>query len=66
MLWPLLLESLGGRVIMEIGRIAVPTQDMDKSSVRAVYIPYGERQSLHKNPNVLATTAGSRKKVDST
>lgn len=62
--WSSLLEPLGGRVIMDIGRIAFIGQGMDQPPMLAVCIPYDQKEPHSGNGNMLAFPAGSKENVD--
>ena len=61
--WSELLEPLGAKVLMDLGRIAFigssPGQPM-----LAVCTPHDETPATHGNGTMLAFAAGSREKVD--
>jgi catechol 2,3-dioxygenase-like lactoylglutathione lyase family enzyme len=61
--WLELLEPLGAKLLMDIGRIAFIGEGMDKP-ILAVCTPYDENTPDHGNGNMLAFPAGSREKVD--
>ena len=61
--WLELLEPLGAKLLMDIGRIAFVGEGMDKP-ILALCTPYDEKAPDHGNGNMLAFPAGSREKVD--
>jgi catechol 2,3-dioxygenase-like lactoylglutathione lyase family enzyme len=61
--WSELLEPLGAKVLMDIGRIAFIGESMDKP-ILAVCTPFDTEAPDHGNGNMLAFPAGSREKVD--
>ncbi|HIF95672.1 MAG TPA: VOC family protein [Myxococcales bacterium] len=61
--WCELLEPLGAKLLMDMGRIAFIGEAMDKP-ILAVCIPHNQETPDHGNGNMLAFPAGSREKVD--
>ena len=58
-----LLEPLGAKLLMDIGRIAFIGSGMDQPML-AVCVPYNEDDPSPGNGNMLAFPAGSRENVD--
>ena len=61
--WTELLEPLGAKVLMDIGRIAFVGEAMDKP-ILALCTPFDEQAPHRGNGNMLAFPAGSRERVD--
>ncbi len=61
--WCELLEPLGAKLLMDMGRIAFIGESMDKP-ILAVCTPHNQEAPDHGNGNMLAFPAGSREKVD--
>ena len=61
--WLELLEPLGAKILMDIGRIAFIGEGMDKP-ILAVCTPYNENAPDHGNGNMIAIPGGSREGVD--
>ena len=61
--WAELLEPLGARMIMDLGRIALMGPSVDQPML-AVCVPYDEGDPQAGNGNMVAFPAGSREKVD--
>lgn len=61
--WSELLEPLGAKVLMDMGRIALLGTAPDQPML-AVCVPYDEGDPNPGNGNMVAFAAGSREKVD--
>jgi len=61
--WSELLEPLGAKLLMDLGRIAFIGAGPDQPML-AVCTPYDEKTPQRGNGNMLAFAAGSREKVD--
>ena len=61
--WSGLLEPLGAKVLMDIGRLAFIGTGMDQP-ILAVCTPHNEQPASSGNGNMVALQAGSREKVD--
>jgi len=61
--WSELLEPLGAKLIMDLGRIAFIGTGGEQPML-AVCTPHDEKPAAHGNGNMLAFAAGSREKVD--
>jgi catechol 2,3-dioxygenase-like lactoylglutathione lyase family enzyme len=61
--WTQLLEPLGAKVLMDMGRIAFVGESMDKP-ILALCTPFDGEEPHRGNGNMLAFPAGSREKVD--
>ena len=61
--WTELLEPLGAKVLMDMGRIALLGTGPDQPML-AVCVPYDEGDPNPGNGNMVAFAAGSREKVD--
>ncbi len=61
--WSTLLEPVGAKVLMDLGRIAFIGEGMNKPML-AVCTPADGKVATPGNGNMLAFPAGSRKKVD--
>ncbi|XOV87041.1 MAG: VOC family protein [Pseudomonadota bacterium] len=61
--WTALLEPMGAKVIMDMGRIALLGNG--KGPMLGICVPYDEKDQHPGNGNMLAFTAGSRENVDS-
>ena len=61
--WTELLEPMGAKVIMDLGRIALIGPAPDQPML-AVCTPFDEKPADHGNGNMVALQAGSREKVD--
>lgn len=58
-----LLGDLGGKVLLDIGRLAFIGKDM-KSPMLAVCVPYNEEPNHPGNGNMVAFQPGSKEAVD--
>ena len=61
--WSGLLEPLGAKLMMDMGRIAMIGSGVD-SPMRAGCVPSNEEDASPGNGNMVALQAGSREKVD--
>jgi catechol 2,3-dioxygenase-like lactoylglutathione lyase family enzyme len=61
--WLELLEPLGAKLLMDMGRIAFVGEGMDKP-ILALCTPHDEQAPDSGNGNMVAFPAGSREKVD--
>jgi catechol 2,3-dioxygenase-like lactoylglutathione lyase family enzyme len=61
--WLELLEPLGAKLLMDMGRIAFLGEGMDKP-ILALCTPHDEQAPDSGNGNMVAFPAGSREKVD--
>ncbi len=61
--WTELLEPLGAKVLMDMGRIALIGTAADQPML-AVCTPYNEEDAQPGNGNMISIAAGSRENVD--